>query len=322
VKNLIKAICQREGLDALNIIPVSGGQVNQVFRIDEEYVIRIGSREDAFQRLKHETELMRRIANDLPVPKILAFGQQDGLVYQIQQFVRGQKLYSIWKNIRPDVQDKIVAELASFLRTLHAMTFPDYGTPREDSRRFISWQEFLTDKFTHTLEELKDLKIRVVPGFIELASEYFEEHKPTLQEGAPVLVHGDLWLGNILVENARISAILDFEYAIHAPVDYELSKMEDFGLYPNDYIEEDSEIFCAADFASFFQLLQRHYPALFEIEHLRERMNLYHLVSALSDYLEWRKSNLSTIPAGSLAARHFYMARITNAIFRNGTRMF
>lgn len=322
VEDILKIICQKEGLNVTNIQPLTGGQVNKVFRIDNDYVIRIGSREDAFHRLKHETELIRRIANDLPVPKILAFGQQDGFVYQIQQFIPGQKLYTVWSNLSPDAQNSIMAELASFLKTLHAISFMNYGYLCQDSQLSNSWQDFLTGKFTNTLEEIKDRKISIVPGFLELATSYFEEHQHTLQDSTPVLVHGDLWLGNILIHNERISAIVDFEYAMQAPKDYELLKLEDFCLYPNDYTEEDDEYFCTADFANLFRLLHTHYPALFETNHLRERLNLYHLVFTLSDYLEWRKDNLTTIPAGSLAAKEFYLARISNFIFRHGTRMF
>lgn len=322
MENLVRVICQKEGINGRNIRVLSGGQVNQVFLIDGEYVLRIGSREDAFQRLKHETELMHSLVGKIPVPRIYAFGQQDGLVYQIQQFIPGQKLYSIWKRLQPDVQENIVAELAAHLKILHSMISPNFGYARQDTKRYDAWPDFLSDKFKHTLEEIKALNIRIVPGFLELAVNYFDVHKHVLQDGVPALVHGDLSLMNILVDNGRISAILDFEYSLQAPIDYELWVMEAFCLYPNDYAEEDKEGFCTADFASFIPLLHKHYPGLFEIQHLRERLNIYHLESALSNYLAWRKDNLNTIPPDRMAAKEFYMARITNFIFRHGTRMF
>ena len=59
MENLVTTICEKEGLNGRNIRALSGGQVNQVFVIDDEYVLRIGAREDAFQRLTRETELLR-----------------------------------------------------------------------------------------------------------------------------------------------------------------------------------------------------------------------------------------------------------------------
>ena len=293
-----------------------------MYRIDEDYVLRIGAREDAFQRLKRETELIQSLSNEIPVPKIYAFGEQDGRVYQIQQFIPGQKLYSVWKDLLPVAQDKIAAELAAYLKILHSRTAPHFGTIYEDSHPYDSWSDYLSDKFKHTLEEIDMYRLQMVPGFVELAVNYFDAHKHVLQEAVPVLVHGDLSFVNILVNHGEISALLDFEYALQAPKDYELWVIEAFCLYPNDYAEEEYEFFCTGDFASFLHLLRKHDPELFEIPHLRVRMDLYHLVAALGSYTAWRKANLSTIPADKMAAKEFYMARITNFIFQHGTRLF
>ena len=176
--------------------------------------------------------------------------------------------------------------------------------------------------FKRSLGEIEKLKIQMMPGFIDLAVNYFDENKHVLENSVPALIHGDLTMVNILVDQGKISAILDFEYSIQAPRDYELWVMEAFCLYPNDWAEEMDELHCTADFASFIPLLHKHYPELFEIPHLRTRVNIYQLESALSSYLSWRKDNLSTIPPERMAARDFYMSRITNFINRHGVRMF
>ena len=155
-----------------------------------------------------------------------------------------------------------------------------------------------------------------------MAQSYFAEQGHTLDGGVPGLVHGDLWLGNVLIHGGKIAAILDFEYAVQAPLDYELLKIEDFCLYPNDYAEENDENYSAADFADFCVLLRRHYPDLFTTPHLRERLNLYHLESTLFDYLAWRKDNRAAIPLDLPRAMNFVYARITNFTFRHGVSMF
>ncbi len=98
---LIRAICQKEGLPAGDIRPMSGGQVNRVFLVDQAYVVRIGWRKDAFSRLEQETALLQRLAHEIPVAKMLAFGQHAGHAYQIQQLVQGQKLHSAWAGLSP-----------------------------------------------------------------------------------------------------------------------------------------------------------------------------------------------------------------------------
>ncbi len=319
---LIQRICRKEGITPKNIHPLSGGQVNTVYRVDEEYVLRIGARENTFQRMKHESELIQSLSGEIPVPRIYAFGEMEGLVYQIQRFIPGQKLYAVWRDLSPAARENIVAELAACLKILHNRPAPHFGYRYEDSQRCDSWADYLSKKFQHTLEEIDAYHIRMVPGFIESARSYFDEHKHVLEDTLPVLVHGDLSLVNILVDHGKIAALIDFEYALNAPKDYELLVIEEFCLYPNDYAEEENEVFCTGDFGTFLPLLRKHDPELFEIPHLRERVDLYHLEAALSSHIAWRKANLSIIPAEKMAAKEFYMARIANFIFRNGTRLF
>ncbi len=319
---LARAICQKEGLAPASILPLPGGQVNHVFLVDGAYVLRIGAREDAHRRLRQETALLRRLAGQVPVPRVFAFGQHDGRTYQIQQYVTGQKLLGAWRDLSPAAQESIAAQLAGCMRVLHGERYPGFGAPGEDAPPHSSWRDLRTERFHAAIAEIQALGIRMVPGFIELAEEHFEAHRDALESGSPTLVHGDLALGNILVDGDRITAILDFEYAQHAPADYELLVIEEFCLYPNDYAEEDNEIYSSADFAALFPLLRKHYPALFEVPRLRERLDLYHLEAALSSYLAWRKDNLAAIPPERMAARNFYMARITNFVFAHGVRLF
>ena len=322
MENVVKAICRKEGITCQTIQVLSGGQVNAVFLVDGKHILRIGAREDAGTRLERETIILQNLAGQLPVAKVLAFGQEQGFFYQVQQFMPGQKLYTIWKNLSADVQDAIAAELAASLKILHSAKFPDFGEGRQDSKRYATWMDYLTDKFQLTVAEIRDLNIRMVPGFVEMTVNYFEEHKHVLQYGVPTLVHSDMTLVNILAENGKVSAILDFEFAQQAPADYELLAIEAFCLYPNDWAEEDNEVFCTADFANLIPLIRKHYPELFEIRNLRERLDIYHVYAALSSYLEWRKANLSTIPPERMAAKEFYMGRITNILWDHGARMF
>ncbi|MBE0695500.1 MAG: aminoglycoside phosphotransferase family protein [Anaerolineaceae bacterium] len=322
MENTVRAICQKEGIHAGTIQVLSGGQVNAVYQVGNEYVVRIGAREDAFARLKRETEILQSLAGQIPVPKVFAFGQVDGLVYQIQQRLLGEKLYLLWKDLPPAAQEDIAAGLAQAMQVMHSRVVPYFGDNRAGDRQYTSWDDFIGENFKQTIAEYKALNSSVAPGFLELAQDYFEEHIHLLAEGSPTLTHSDLSLVNLLVHEGKLSAILDFEYAVYAPKDYELLVLEEFCLYPNDWAEEEHEHFCAADYASLFNLLQKYYPALFATPHLRERVNLYHLAAALSSHLAWRKDNLGSIPPERMAAKEFYMARITNFIFRHGVRMF
>lgn len=322
MEDLIRAICAREKIPAGDIRLLTGGQVNRVYAVGGRYVVRVGQREDAFQRLQRETLLLQRLQGRIPVAEVYAFGEFEGAVYQIQGFRPGVKLYTVWKDLQSAVQERIAAEVAQALRVLHGETFAQFGRGYEGAPFYEHWADFLEAKFRRTVDEIGTLGIRMVPGIVEAAQEYFMAHRQVLEGGVATLVHGDLTLTNVLVDQARLSAILDFEYALQAPRDYELWVMEAFCIYPNDYAEEGNEVFCSADFANFFLLIRKHYPELFETPNLRERVNLYQLDAALGSYLGWRKANLATIPPERMAGKDFYMARISNFLFPQGVRMF
>ena len=319
---LVRAICQKEGLKGEEIKGLGGGQVNQVFRINGAHILRIGQREDAFERLQRETALLQRLAGKIPVASVRAFGELEGHVYQIQEFIPGQMLYAVWKEMTPAGQESIAAEFAAHLQVIHGLGASTFSNPRENEARLASWADDLVHKFRATLEEINTIGIRMAPGIVEMAAEYFEAHSQVLQGGPATTIHGDLTLANILVDRGKISALLDFEYAMQAPADYELWTLEAFCLYPNDWAEEGNESFCTADFASLIPLLRKHYPALFEIPNLRERVDLYQIDGALGSFLAWRKANLATIPPERMNGQDFYMARITNFLFGHGARMF
>ena len=139
MEDLIKIIFEKHGLEARTVQPLSGGQVNRVYLVNDAYVLRIGSREDAYQRLKQETELLQHLAGRLPVPIVIAFGEQEGMVYQIQHFIQGQKLHSAWKSLSPGEKDSLVIELAAALKTLHkASLSASQAAPQPPS----TWREY------------------------------------------------------------------------------------------------------------------------------------------------------------------------------------
>ena len=317
METLVRAICKRENLRAEKIGLLRGGQVNHVFLVDNRYVVRIGAREGAFGRLRSETELLQRLAGDIPVPKICTLGQYENHAYQVQEFVNGEQLHHIWLCLSPEQKDKIVYELAVYLKALHERTFQRFGYCG-DSEHYDSWLEFYEDRLYSTLEEVQALDIHIPPVILQEITNYFERHKQVLQEGIAVLVHGDLWLGNILVKDGKISAILDFEFSIQAPRDYELLLMEQFCLYPNDYVEENNEIYTTADFADYLQLLKKHYCELFEVRNLRERLNLYHILYSLRAYIAWRETQIEATDK-SLPIQP--VAKVLNFLSEQGTKM-
>jgi aminoglycoside phosphotransferase (APT) family kinase protein len=316
----VMGICHQEGIAAKDVHPLEGGQLNQVFLVDDTYVVRIGTRPNNYARVAEEAERMRRAAEFMPVPHIHALGQYRGHPYQVQQFIQGQKLHHLWRDLSYSERASIMAGLAGHLRSLHRIGFSEFGRACGDGVGHATWQAYYETALEDALAGIKALHIPIPVEILALVRNYVQERRHVLGGGTPVLVHRDLWPGNILVRDGAIAAILDFELSVQAPADYELWLMERFCLYPNDYAEEGWEVFCTADFADYLPLLRKHYPELFGAPHLRERLNLYHLLESLRSYVGWRKSLDPTTKVEPFPLQP--IAVLMNILFEHGTRMF
>jgi aminoglycoside phosphotransferase (APT) family kinase protein len=318
LEDVIAAICKNEAIYPHSITPLSGGQVNQVYRINESLILRIGGRGDAYQRFSRETRIIQDLQNQIPIAGITAFGVYENWVYQVQPYVVGEKLYRVWKGAAGKQKDSLIRQLTTCMRTLHARRFPAFGSAYDPGNTQTSWPAYFDNLFHQTLKDLRTHKLSFPADLLMDVEHFYDKNKHFLQEDTPCLVHADLNPGNILVNDGHITAILDFEYAMAAPREYECVGIEQFCLYPNDYAELEYEIYTTADFADYFQRIVRFYPDVFASPHLRQRVDLYAIESGIHSFLEWGKEH----PVMSADARMHPVARAANFMVRNGARLF
>ncbi|GLY30792.1 phosphotransferase [Kineosporia sp. NBRC 101731] len=100
-----------------------------------------------------------------------------------------------------------------------------------------------------------------------------------------VLVHGDLHGSNVIVDQGRVTGIVDFAEALAQPVDAELDTLLRWCArareYPPTPHETGLDERTLADVPGW---LRGAYPELFEREHLRERLNFYDMSVELALY--------------------------------------
>ena len=160
-RDWVAGICAQEGIAAQVTRPLEGGQINQVYLVDDAYVVRIGTWPNSYARLADEAERMRRAADLMPVPRIQAMGQHRGRPYQIQQFIQGEKMHHVWRGLSPSGRERIMAELAGYLRNLHGLRFAEYGRACGDSVGYASWPAYYESAWQNTLAEIEALEIPI-----------------------------------------------------------------------------------------------------------------------------------------------------------------
>jgi aminoglycoside phosphotransferase (APT) family kinase protein len=182
-----------------------GGWDNITFRLGEQMVVRLPRAADYAVQVEKEHRWLPRLAPLLPlqIPTPLAIGEPaNGYSWK----------WSIYRWIDGDIAARerignlndFARSLAQFLIALEHID-PSRGPPAgpHNFHRGGSLQNYDAETIR---------AIAVLNGKIdaEAATDVWETALETTWSGSPVWVHGDLSGGNLLVQEGRLSAVIDF----------------------------------------------------------------------------------------------------------------
>lgn len=143
-------------------------------------------------------------ASGVRVPELITSGEMSaGTKFMILAHVSGETIAR--KILRDDpfsqARSVLVEQLAQALARLHSIDVSSLeGLPEVDQ----------LDQYRATLDSL-DLSLGQAHPAFELAFSWLERNRPTSRRRA--LVHGDFRLGNIMVDESGLAAVLDWELA-------------------------------------------------------------------------------------------------------------
>ncbi len=148
--------------------------------------------------------LTKAFTAGVPVPELLVSGEMsNGAQFMVLAHVEGETIAR--KILRDDsfasARPKLVSQMAQAMARLHAID-PDSveGLPSIDQ----------VEQYRTTLDSLNESLGQSHPAF-ELVFTWLERHRPPSHRRT--LVHGDFRLGNIMVDEKGLSAVLDWELA-------------------------------------------------------------------------------------------------------------
>jgi aminoglycoside phosphotransferase (APT) family kinase protein len=190
----------------LSVRPVAHqGWDNRTFHLGDHMLVRMPSAADYALQVEKEYRWLPKLAPllSLPIPVPIKIGEPaDGYPWRwsINRWLEGDvAAYA------PIVDLKCFAvQLAKFLIALQRID-PTDG-PLAGPHSFYRGGALTTydAEVRHALDVLKD-KIDV-----DTASDVWEAALATTWKGSPVWVHGDFSVGNLLVQDGRLSAVIDF----------------------------------------------------------------------------------------------------------------
>jgi aminoglycoside phosphotransferase (APT) family kinase protein len=211
---------------------LTGGTYNAVYAVGlddgRELVLKVAP-PPGLKLLTHEAELLRtevyfyrRAARaGLPVPEVAYadFGRElVGTDYAFLSVVPGDELRALQAGLPAAQVAAVRRELAALTARLHTVTGPAYGYPLRGSR---SWQPTWRGAFGAMADDiLADARQlgKPLPTTPDRIGELMRRHAEVLDDvDRPVLVHFDLWDGNVFVTRdggaARVAGLIDGERA-------------------------------------------------------------------------------------------------------------
>ena len=181
-------------------IPLGGGEGNDTFVLDcagTNLILRV-ARYSELNKLGHEAQALRLLNLD-QVPKLVYFDDSQhihGKAWILESHLEGGQVESLSTK-----QFESLGELLAKVHRVHS----------DEPSNLNFWQEFIDTKrpfgdeqafLNHPDDTLKKL--------IRKSKDYFLSHK--LYDVVPSLIHGDISLGNMLIDGETVS-LIDWEYS-------------------------------------------------------------------------------------------------------------
>ncbi|MCF6389045.1 phosphotransferase family protein [Mycobacterium sp. MBM] len=162
-------------------------------------ILRTGPPDDIHASMELEAAALRRAAAaGAPVPQIIAADNSPsalGSPYLICDYIGGETIVrKIARALDDTTRARLMHQCAQALAAIHRADPTGIGLPATDPLH--EWR--------HQLDEMGD-----TTATFEWTFRWLERNRPN--STAPVLVHGDFRMGNLIVDDTGLAAVLDWE---------------------------------------------------------------------------------------------------------------
>ncbi len=259
------------------------GFTNDVFLINDRFVVKI------CRQLSHENDFKKEIffydifKNKLPVPRILVQDTSKKAInryYFIYKKIEGDNLYSKWHLLNGRQRRDIIRQICKILKIIN----------KTYKSKKINWHAQRYKELKKLLKKVKNKHILPI-DFIERIGVFIDKNHKLLYEQKPGLVYWDLHFDNILIKNAKIVGLLDFEGVEVRSIDNVLDSVRRMRDYPQIYASKESKKFIKKkDYSNLLGWFSDFYPELFNFKELNKRLDLYSIEYDLSLLLDFPHS--------------------------------
>lgn len=255
--NLRQQLAELLGEAITSVRPVSGGDINQSFRVEStsaSYFCKVNNALKFPLILEFEAKSLRILEEKTAfrIPKVIASGLAENEQFLLLEWAEPHSPNAPWS--------AFAENLAAMHQITHAVFGLDFdnfiGSLPQENTPSENWVEFFISR---RLEA--QLRLGGVPkDYFAKFSALFSRLEELLFPEAPALLHGDLWSGNVLHFGESYTVIDPAIYYGHREADLAMTAL--FGGFPSEFYSA--------------------YNAKFPLEHgWQDRLRIYQLYPLL-----------------------------------------
>lgn len=154
---------------------------------------------------------------DVPVPTVYFSDLSRTLCesdYFFMEFLEGERFDQIKARLSEEETRRLETSIGRYNSRVNQISGQKFGPLAQPEKQRASWKEAFLLLADDLLKDGEEHSVSLPLSYRDLHA-IFEEYGDCLKEVTqPRLVHWDLWDGNVLVKNGKISGILDLERAL------------------------------------------------------------------------------------------------------------
>lgn len=240
MKTVFQKITAKNDIHIIDISPLSGGDINEVFllKCDEaNYVVKLNNAIEYAGMFEAESKGLKLLkqTKSFKIPEVIDFGNIESTSFLLMEHIESG-----------DASVKFWNDFALNLSIVHKTSQKNFGLSHDNfigSLPQINNQEISASKFyiNNRLEPQFQLAFNNGFCFSELEN-IFKNITDEIPNEPPALIHGDLWNGNYLVSKNNIPVLIDPAVS-YASREMDIAMMDLFGGFPNSVFSEYNNFF-------------------------------------------------------------------------------
>jgi len=277
--------------DVKKIRKIDVGFCNDVYSIDEKYILKVNKDIADERDLEKEVFFCNLFKNKIPAPEVLVFDTSKKLLpnyFIIYRQIQGDNLYNKWHLLTDPQRRHVIKQICGFLKKINNTSADSY-IKKFKVDAAVSWEGYIYKKINNWLDKFEKNK-KLSYETIKKVKNFCQVDRGILAESKMALTYFDAHFDNFIVQGDTVVGMLDFERTDWLSIDYSLELVDRMVKEPKKYSSEKTEKYIKdKDYKDLLSMYQKYYPKLFAFKNFHKRLAIYNVEHYLSDIFYFPK---------------------------------